>query len=100
MTLNGVCPPHSCGVDLPGCKTKLHNPDKDGVGEICFWGRHVFMGYLNMPEKTEEALDADGWLHSGDLGKRDQQGFLFITGRIKGGLPFLGALKEPPSTGG
>lgn len=44
------------------------------------------MGYLNMPEKTEEALDSDGWLHSGDLGKRDRKGFLFITGRIKGGL--------------
>lgn len=42
------------------------------------------MGYLNMPEKTEEALDAEGWLHSGDLGKHDQNEFLFITGRIKG----------------
>lgn len=59
------------------------------MGEICFWGRHVFMGYLNMPEKTEEALDSEGWLHSGDLGKQDQNGFLFITGRIKGAVPFL-----------
>lgn len=42
------------------------------------------MGYLNMPDKTEEALDTDGWLHSGDLGKHDQSDFLFITGRIKG----------------
>lgn len=42
------------------------------------------MGYLNMPDKTEEALDAEGWLHSGDLGKHDENGFLFITGRIKG----------------
>lgn len=83
------CPPKSCGVVLPGCKTKLHNPDEDGVGEICFWGRHVFMGYLNMAEKTEEALDAEGWLHSGDLGKLDQNGFLFITGRIKGVLAVL-----------
>lgn len=37
-----------------------------------------------MPDKTEEALDAEGWLHSGDLGKQDENGFLFITGRIKG----------------
>lgn len=74
----------SCGKEIPGCKTKLHNPDEEGNGEICFWGRHVFMGYLNMPDKTEEALDAEGWLHSGDLGKHDQDGFLFITGRIKG----------------
>lgn len=42
------------------------------------------MGYLNMPDKTEEALDEEGWLHSGDLGKHDEKGFLFITGRIKG----------------
>lgn len=45
------------------------------------------MGYLNMPEKTDEALDSEGWLHSGDLGKQDQDGFLFITGRIKGAFP-------------
>lgn len=88
MALNAVSS-YSCGVALPGCKTKLHNPDEDGVGEICFWGRHVFMGYLNMPEKTEEALDSEGWLHSGDLGKHDQNGFLFITGRIKGLVSFL-----------
>lgn len=70
-----------------GCKTKLDKEDADGNGEICFWGRHVFMGYLNMPEKTEEALDAEGWLHSGDLGKHDNNGFLYITGRIKGSYP-------------
>lgn len=67
-----------------GCQTKLDKPDEDGNGEICFWGRHVFMGYLNEPEKTEEALDQEGWLHSGDLGKHDKDNFLFITGRIKG----------------
>lgn len=65
------------------------------MGEICFWGRHVFMGYLNMPEKTEEALDSEGWLHSGDLGKQDQNGFLFITGRIKGVPSFLFNLISP-----
>lgn len=71
---------------MPGCKTKLDNPDNDGNGEICFWGRNVFMGYLNMPDKTAEALDDDGWLHSGDLGRNDQFDFLYITGRIKGKL--------------
>uniref|UniRef100_A0A8C3AHN8 Long-chain-fatty-acid--CoA ligase ACSBG2 n=1 Tax=Cyclopterus lumpus TaxID=8103 RepID=A0A8C3AHN8_CYCLU len=86
----------SCGKEIPGCKTKLHNPDEGGNGEICFWGRHVFMGYINMPEKTEEALDAEGWLHSGDLGKHDQNGFLFITGRIKELIITAGGENIPP----
>lgn len=86
----------SCGKELPGCKTKLHNQDEEGNGEICFWGRHVFMGYLNMPDKTEEALDAEGWLHSGDLGKHDEKGFLFITGRIKELIITAGGENIPP----
>lgn len=86
----------SCGKVMPGCKTKLDNPDKDGNGEICFWGRHVFMGYLNMPDKTAEALDQDGWLHSGDLGKHDQHDFLYITGRIKELIITAGGENIPP----
>ena len=42
------------------------------------------MGYLNEPEKTNEIIDDQYWLHSGDIGKQDQDGFLYITGRIKG----------------
>ncbi|XP_037325581.2 long-chain-fatty-acid--CoA ligase ACSBG2 [Pungitius pungitius] len=86
----------SCGKEIPGCKTKLHSPDEEGNGELCFWGRHVFMGYINMPDKTEEALDAEGWLHSGDLGRHDQNGFLFITGRIKELIITAGGENIPP----
>uniref|UniRef100_A0A3Q3APP4 Long-chain-fatty-acid--CoA ligase ACSBG2 n=1 Tax=Kryptolebias marmoratus TaxID=37003 RepID=A0A3Q3APP4_KRYMA len=86
----------SCGREIPGCKTKLHNPDEEGNGEICFWGRHIFMGYLNMPDKTEESLDEEGWLHSGDLGKHDEKGFLFITGRIKELIITAGGENVPP----
>ena len=55
-------------------------------------GRHVFMGYLNNEEKTRECIDGEGWLHSGDVGKKDKNGFMYITGRIKGGALRLNAL--------
>ncbi|XP_055077286.1 long-chain-fatty-acid--CoA ligase ACSBG2 isoform X2 [Periophthalmus magnuspinnatus] len=86
----------SVGKEIPGCKTKLQSPDEEGNGEICLWGRHVFMGYLNMADKTEEALDAEGWLRSGDLGKHDENGFLFITGRIKELIITAGGENVPP----
>ncbi|XP_065508582.1 long-chain-fatty-acid--CoA ligase ACSBG2 isoform X2 [Caloenas nicobarica] len=86
----------SCGREIPGCRTLIHKPDADGNGEICFSGRHVFMGYLNMEEKTKEAIDEDGWLHSGDLGKHDKDGFLYITGRIKELIITAGGENIPP----
>jgi long-chain-fatty-acid--CoA ligase ACSBG len=64
-------------------KIKIAEPDKTGNGEVCMYGRNMFMGYLNSPAKTQEMFDADGYLHSGDIGKIDEDGFLFITGRIK-----------------
>ncbi|KAF6716147.1 Long-chain-fatty-acid--CoA ligase ACSBG2 [Oryzias melastigma] len=86
----------SCGKVIPGSKIKLEKPDEEGNGEVCFWGRNVFMGYLNMPDKTEEALDKDGWLHSGDLGKFDKDNFLYITGRIKELIITAGGENIPP----
>ncbi len=52
-------------------------------GEICFRGYHVMSRYYNNPEATAEAVDRAGWLHSGDLGVMDAEGFVKITGRIK-----------------
>ncbi|XP_035203967.1 long-chain-fatty-acid--CoA ligase ACSBG2 isoform X1 [Oxyura jamaicensis] len=86
----------SCGKEMTGCRTLIHKPDEDGNGEICFSGRHIFMGYLNMEEKTKEAIDEDGWLHSGDLGKCDKDGFLYITGRIKELIITAGGENIPP----
>ncbi|XP_059191923.1 long-chain-fatty-acid--CoA ligase ACSBG1 [Centropristis striata] len=86
----------SCGKVVPGCRYKMANVDSEGTGEICFWGRNVFMGFLNMEDKTREALDEDGWLHSGDLGKIDEEGFLYITGRIKELIITAGGENIPP----
>ncbi|XP_053371479.1 long-chain-fatty-acid--CoA ligase ACSBG1 [Clarias gariepinus] len=86
----------SCGKVVPGCRYKLLNIDTDGVGEVCLWGRTIFMGYLNMEDKTKETLDEDGWLHSGDLGKTDEDGFLYITGRIKELIITAGGENVPP----
>ena len=52
-------------------------------GELAIFGRHVFMGYLNEPDKTNESFDAHGWLRTGDLGRIDPDGFIYITGRLK-----------------
>ena len=88
----------SSGKVVAGCKNMLYQPNKDGVGEVCLWGRHVFMGYLEQEDATMEAIDEEGWLHSGDLGRMDNQGFLFITGRIKGtGAGFPGAPASRPA---
>jgi fatty-acyl-CoA synthase len=53
------------------------------IGEVCCKGYNVMKGYYKMPEKTAEAIDADGYLHSGDLGSFDEDGYYHITGRIK-----------------
>ena len=52
-------------------------------GEVCFRGYHVMRGYFEQPEATREAIDRAGWLHSGDLGVMDEDGYLSLTGRIK-----------------
>ncbi|MBL8701997.1 MAG: AMP-binding protein [Alphaproteobacteria bacterium] len=76
-------------VGLPcGVVARVVGPDgrelPDGeTGEIHFRGANVMAGYYKAPDKTAEALDADGWLHTGDLGHRDADGFFFVTGRIK-----------------
>jgi len=74
---------NSVGKTLPGCNTKILNPDHDGNGEILLGGRHVFMGYLDDAVRTSETINSDGYLRTGDVGHVDKYGFVFITGRIK-----------------
>eukprot|EP00090_Calanus_glacialis_P010441 TRINITY_DN18825_c0_g1_i1.p1 TRINITY_DN18825_c0_g1~~TRINITY_DN18825_c0_g1_i1.p1 ORF type:complete len:503 (-),score=129.85 TRINITY_DN18825_c0_g1_i1:55-1374(-) len=73
----------SVGKSYPHFETKILNPDQNGVGEIVTRGRNVFLGYLWEEAKTNEVIDKDGWMHSGDLGKLDEDGFLYVCGRMK-----------------
>ncbi|XP_063616716.1 very long-chain-fatty-acid--CoA ligase bubblegum isoform X1 [Cydia splendana] len=74
----------SVGELLEGTETKFEGSmSQNGPGEILMRGRHVFMGYLGDEEKTRAAIDSEGWLHSGDVGRVDSHNFLYITGRIK-----------------
>jgi len=67
------------------------------TGEILVRGTNVFMGYLNQPEKTAEAIDAEGWLHTGDIGLMDEDGFFRITDRMKDIIITAGGKNVTPS---
>lgn len=68
----------SVGPTIPGTEIKLAED-----GELCQRGGNVFVGYLNDPEKTAEALDEEGWLHSGDIAEIDEDGYVRIVDRKK-----------------
>jgi long-chain acyl-CoA synthetase len=70
--------PGTVGRAMPGSEVELAED-----GEVIARGGHIFQGYLNDPEKTKDALDADGWLHTGDIGEMDDEGYLRIVDRKK-----------------
>ena len=72
----------SVGKVFPSVEIKIDDPNEEGIGEIVAKGGNVMLGYYEMPEETEKVLK-DGWFYTGDLGKMDEDGFLFITGRKK-----------------
>lgn len=77
------------GQPMPQCELSIRDPGTnavlplDTVGEICARGYMVMAGYNDNPEATAATIDADGWLHSGDLGTMDARGYVKITGRVK-----------------
>lgn len=77
------------GHNLPHQEVKIVNTKTGAtvppgeIGEICFRGYHIMRGYYGQTEKTTEAIDGAGWLHSGDLGTMDENGYVQITGRLR-----------------
>ncbi|HEX7323563.1 MAG TPA: long-chain fatty acid--CoA ligase [Mycobacterium sp.] len=75
--------PGSIGTPVAGVEMKLIEPSEDGVGEIAVRGHNVMKGYWNRPDATAAAIDAEGWFHTGDLARVDDDGFYFIVDRSK-----------------
>jgi fatty-acyl-CoA synthase len=78
----------SIGKPMMFTEAKLIDPEgnqvsTDEVGELCFRGPHVCRGYWNNPTATAQALDTEGWFHTGDLARCDEGGFFYIAGRCK-----------------
>jgi len=73
----------SVGIPLEGTEIRIAEKDLEGNGEICIRGESVMKGYYKNPKITKEVIDKDGWLFTGDIGKIDSEGYLYITGRKK-----------------
>ncbi len=73
----------SVGVPILQEEIKIADPDINGEGEICVKGPNVMLGYYNDPAATSAVFDEEGFFHTGDLGRLDEEGWLYLTGRIK-----------------
>ena len=72
----------AAGLPIPNVEFKIDKPNNEGVGEIIVKGPNVMLGYYEDEKRTKETI-IDGWFHTGDLGKIDKDGYLYITGRCK-----------------
>ncbi|MFX1484537.1 MAG: long-chain fatty acid--CoA ligase [Promethearchaeota archaeon] len=80
--------PSSVGFPVYHCDMKIVDPNNNEVpagevGELLLRGPHIFSGYWDEPEETNQTIEQDGWVHTGDLAMKDNEGFYFITGRKK-----------------
>jgi 4-coumarate--CoA ligase len=86
----------SIGVTMPFCQTKVMDPETgrslgpNQNGEICVRGPIVMKGYFGDEKSTSSTIDADGWLHTGDIGHYDDDGFFYITDRMKELIKYKG----------
>jgi acyl-CoA synthetase (AMP-forming)/AMP-acid ligase II len=93
--------PGSVGVPLPNTEMRVVDPatgadvSRGETGELLVRGPQVMKGYLNAPEATAAMLDPDGWLHTGDLGRIDEHGYVFIVDRVKELIKFKGLQVAP-----
>lgn len=73
----------SIGIALPNVEARIDDAGKDGIGELVVKGPSIMIGYYGNKEETKKVLEPDGWFHTGDLAKIDDEGYIFICGRKK-----------------
>jgi long-chain acyl-CoA synthetase len=78
-----VTPPGQVRIGYAGLKARGTEMKIGSEGEILLRGPHVFQGYWRMPDQTTQAIDGEGWLHTGDCGELDADGYLKINDRLK-----------------
>jgi long-chain acyl-CoA synthetase len=79
---DGMIKEGSVGKPIPGVEVRIYDPNEEGIGEVLVKGPNVMKGYFNSPEATEGTF-MDGWYCTGDLGCVDDEGFLYVKGRLR-----------------